>query len=144
MTELEDEQRLRLAALADVLIPGGAGLPSASAADVAGRWIDRTLAADPGLAVSVLAVVTGDVEDPHMHMKSVQHEDPVLFERFAFAVAGAYFMNPEVRRRFGYPGIAPLRLPAAPGEAEYYLEDDILAPVIERGPTHRLGDLTGS
>lgn len=113
-------------------------MPSASEAGVAGQWIDRTLAADTDLAISVLAVVDIRDDNPPAQLQTLRHEQPALFERFAFAVAGAYFMNPDVRRRFGYPGLAPLKLRAAPGEAEYYLEDDILGPVIQRGTTYRI------
>jgi hypothetical protein len=134
--ELADASRDRLAALADVLIPGGDGLPSAGDADVAGQWINRTLSANPDLVGAVTQVLAidgapGDVlEELRLH-----HRD--VFDSFAFAVSGAYFMNPAVRNALGYPGIAPRRMPAADGEAEYYLEDDILAPVVDRGPIYR-------
>jgi hypothetical protein len=134
--ELGDASRGPLGALADVLIPGGSGLPSASDADVAGQWINRTLTANPDLvgAVDQALAIEGAPAEVLAKLRS-QHPD--VFDRFAVAVAGAYFMNPAVRQALGYPGIAPRRLPAAEGEAEYYLEDDVLAPVINRGPVYR-------
>ncbi|MSW40886.1 MAG: hypothetical protein F2842_01595, partial [Actinobacteria bacterium] len=42
---LTPEQRTRLAQLADTLIAGGAGLPSASEAEVHSVWIDRVFTA---------------------------------------------------------------------------------------------------
>ncbi|MEV1289085.1 hypothetical protein [Micromonospora sp. NPDC049679] len=135
-TELGDASRARLAALADVLIPGGSGLPSASEADVAGQWINRALAANGDLAGAVTQVLaTPGAPDEVLSDLRLSHPD--VFERFAFAVAGAYFMNPAVRDALGYPGIAPRRLPAADGEAEYFLEDDVLAPVVDRGSIYR-------
>ncbi|GAA1786838.1 hypothetical protein HC028_26435 [Planosporangium flavigriseum] len=131
--ELGDASRARLAELADVLIPGGSGLPSASAADVAGQWINRVLAAHAGLAEAVAQVLA----IPGAPDEVLRNLDREAFETFAFAVAGAYFMNPTVRNALGYPGIAPRRMPSAEGEAEYYLEDGILNPVIERGPIYR-------
>ncbi|WP_459976179.1 hypothetical protein, partial [Nocardioides pyridinolyticus] len=64
-------------------------------------------------------------------------EDPVLFGSFAMAVAGAYLINPRVRRELGYPGPAPMKNPALPDEAESYLEDGILDVVVARGPIYR-------
>jgi hypothetical protein len=136
VSQLGDASRARLAALADVLIPGGDGLPSAGDADVAGQWIDRVLAANPDLVDVVAHVLTiaGAPEDVIANLR-LNHRD--VYDSFAFAVGGAYFMNPPVRRALGYPGTAPRRLPAADGEAEYYLEDNILSPVISRGPVYR-------
>ena len=134
--ELGDASRARLAALADVLLPGGSGLPSASDADVAGQWINRTLAANPDLADAVGQVLAAEGA-PGEVLEQLRVQNPDVFDAFAFAVSGAYFMNPAVRQALGYPGVAPRRMPAADGEAEYYLEDDILAPVIGRGPVYR-------
>lgn len=134
--DLPAESRTRLAALADVLIPGGSGLPSAGAADVGGQWINRVLAADPDLVEAVTRVLERSGA-PGEVLGELRAGEPALFERFAFAVAGAYFMNPGVRQALGYPGIAPRKVPAAEGEAEYYLEDDVLTPVLERGPIYR-------
>jgi hypothetical protein len=133
---LDDARRRCLAALADALIPGGSGLPSASAAEVPGQWIDRTLAARPELADAVLAVVDA-VPGPGAGLEWLRAQDRSLVERFTFAVSAAYFMNPQVRRALGYPGTAPRRLPAAADEAEYYLDDDVLGPVVARGHVFR-------
>jgi hypothetical protein len=133
---LDDAQRTCLAALADALIPGGSGLPSASAAEVHGQWIDRTLAARPELADAVLAVIDA-VPAPVAGVEWLAELDHSLADRFTFAVAGAYFMNPVVRRALGYPGTAPRPLLAAPDEAEFYLDDDVLGPVIARGHVFR-------
>src|ERR1700676_4229866 len=54
---LDAAQRERLARLANLLIPGGHGLPSASEAEVHQAWVDRTLAVRPDLADAVVRVV---------------------------------------------------------------------------------------
>ena len=46
---LDADARARLADLADVLIPAGINLPSASEADVHHEWIDRVLTVRPDL-----------------------------------------------------------------------------------------------
>jgi hypothetical protein len=132
-----DSWRQRLAAFADALIPGGAGLPSASAADVHQSWIDRTFDCRPDLTAMVMKVI-GGTADPADELKRLRQAEPDLFENFAFAIAGAYFMNPEVRQLVGYPGPAPLRKRPKPGEAEDYLRGGLLDPVIKRGPIYRI------
>lgn len=133
---LEDALRGRLAAFADLLITGGAGLPSASEANVQGKWIDRTIAARPDLAPTVQAVLAMPGE-PADVLAGLRREDHPTFHRFASTLAGAYLMNPRVRRLLGLPGAAPKPQPAYPDEADYYLADGILDPVIERGPIYR-------
>ena len=129
-------QRERLRVLADVLILGGAGLPSASEAAHFDDAVDRTLGARPDLLDVVLPMIMRPAE-PQAALDQLQDEDPGAFELFAYAVAAAYLMTPQVRRLLGYPGIAPRREPPHAGEAEYYLEDEILSPVIGRGPIYR-------
>ena len=53
----DPSQRAVLAGLADVLIPAGDGMPSASAAAVAGQGLDQVLAAVPSLGASLADVV---------------------------------------------------------------------------------------
>jgi hypothetical protein len=132
----DDAQRARLAELADCLIPGGAGLPAASAVDVHGAWIDRVLAARPDLATVVQEVLAGDGAGQEL-LDRVKADQPETFGHFAYAVAGAYLINPRIRRLLGYPAAAPARNPAMEGEAESYLEDGILDAVIDRGPIYR-------
>lgn len=135
-TPEEANWRQRLAAFADALISGGAGLPSASAANVHQSLIDRTLDCRPDLKEMIMGVI-GGAADPADELKRLRTTEPDLFENFASAIAGTYFMNPEVRRLLGYPGAAPLRKEPKAGEAEHYLRDGILDPVIQRGPIYR-------
>ena len=133
---LTEPQRTRLALLGDVLIAGGAGLPSASGAEVPTQWIDRVFAVRPDMHAAVLAVL--DLHgDPATVITALRTEDPDLFSLFAFAIAGAYLINPRIRRELGYPGPAPVKNPALPDEADAYLEDGILDVVINRGPIYR-------
>jgi hypothetical protein len=85
----------------------------------------------------VVREVLGLPGAPEAVLARVREQDPGRFTEFAFAVAGAYLINPRVRRDLGYPGPAPVKNPALPGEAEAYLEDGILDVVIDRGPIYR-------
>lgn len=133
---LTGEQRERLAALADLLIAGGAGLPSASGAEVPTQWIDRVMAVRADLDGAVRAVLELEGE-PEEVLAGLQVDSAALFSAFAMAVAGAYLINPRIRRELGYPGPAPVQNPALPDEAEAYLEDGILDVVVARGPIYR-------
>lgn len=134
---LADSEREALRAFADALIPGGAGLPSASEADVHGKWIDRTLRARPDLAEFVVTVV-GRGGEPEAELARLRGEDPSTFDGFTLAVSASYFMNPRVRRLLGYPGNAPKRKLAYPDEADFFLDGGkLLEPVVDRGPIYR-------
>jgi hypothetical protein len=133
---LKGKDRARLGALGDALIPGGAGLPSASAAGVHSKWIDRVLEIRPDLTDSLVAALSEEGE-PRVVLERLRSANAATFGMLTFVVSGAYFLNPEVRRLLGYPGRAPARHPAAAGEFEHYMEGDILEPVRERGPIYR-------
>lgn len=133
---LDDASRDRLAEYADVLISGGAGMPCASEANVHGEGIDRALAARPDL-VETVHVVLMRTGAPGPELERLRREDRAVFDRFAYVIAGAYLMNPCVRKLLGLSGSTPERKPADPDEADHYLSDGILDPVIERGPIYR-------
>ena len=135
-SSLDNASRARLALFADALIAGGAGIPSASGADVHTQWIDRVFTARPDMATTVREVLATTGE-PAVILATLRAEDPDRFSSFAFAIAGAYLINPRIRRELGYPGPIPVKNPALPDEADAYLEDGILDVVINRGPIYR-------
>lgn len=120
----------RLAALADVLIPAGDGMPSASEADPTGKWLERALAARPDLGGAVeRALAAGDP-------LALREGDPEAFAALGEIVSGAYYMNLKVRKRIGYPG--QKSNPPFPDEADYYLEGllpEREMPLPERAPS---------
>lgn len=131
---LDQGERELLSRLADVLIPAGAGMPSASQADVAGHWLDQVLAARPDLADGLNAVLGKAHErEPSATVNELQTNHAELFEVLAEVVAGAYFMNPDVRQAIDYHGQGPRPIdPRAD-----YMEDGLLESVIRRGPIYR-------
>jgi hypothetical protein len=128
--------RERLAALADALIPAGAGMPSATEAGAAGEWLDAVLAARPDLAVPLggLAAATAGM-DPAEAIAALPTRDPAAWAAFTTAVPAAYFMNPDVRDRLGYPG--QQAVPIDPDASPDYLEDGLLDSVKARAPVYR-------
>jgi hypothetical protein len=130
------EQRATLAALADVIVPGAEGMPSASEVKVHERWIDRAVSGRPDLEDELRrAVDVAAGRDPESELARLRDEEPATFEAIALLVTGAYYMVPRVRKLIGYPG--QKRTPAYPDEADYDLRDGLLDPVIARGPIHR-------
>ena len=128
--------RARLAALADALIPAADGMPSASEAGVAGEWLDAVLTAEPGFAGPLAAVLEhADVADPAGALKRIETTDPGGWGTLTTVVAGAYFLNPEIAQRVGYPGrrAIPIDADAEPDWAQ----DGLLDSVKSRGPIYR-------
>ena len=127
-------QRAVLAGLADVLIPAGDGMPSASAAGVAGQGLDQVLAAVPSLGASladVLARAKG--REAAEVVTSLARTDPAAYGILTEVVTAAYFMNPNVRQAVGYTGQGPTPLDPRVD----YMEDGLLESVIKRGPIYR-------
>ena len=126
--------RAVLAGLADVLIPAGDGMPSASAAGVAEDGLNQVLAAVPSLGASladVLARAKG--REAAEVVTSLARTDPAAYGILTEVVTAAYFMNPNVRQAVGYTGQGPTPLDPRVD----YMEDGLLESVIKRGPIYR-------
>lgn len=133
---MTSEQRAVLAALADALLPAADGMPAASEVDVPGKWMDRALRARPDLEPELLRVLDGGSQpDPENRLAQLRGDDPAALETLVLLVTGAYYMHPRVRKLIGYPG--QKATPEYPDEAEYYLSDGLLDPVLARGPIYR-------
>jgi hypothetical protein len=129
-------QRATLAGLADVLIPAGDGLPSAATAGAATRWLDEVLGALPEVDAPLAALLDHFADtEPGAAVLTLQTDDPSGFDLLCTVVAGAYFLNPEVRQAIGYPG--QQAVPIVPEVPLDYEQDGLLASVIGRGPIYR-------
>ena len=132
----DTEARARLAALADALIPAGDGMPSASEAGVAGEWLDAVVAAEPGFGPALASVLdAADVSDPAGELRRIETTDPAGWGTLTTVVAGAYFLNPEIAAKVGYPGRRAIPVDADPNPD--WLEDGLLDSVKARGPVYR-------
>ena len=126
------KDRELLASLADVLIPAGDGHPSASVADVGGTGLDQVLATCPEVSAGLQDVLrkVGDrtAAEAVAYLKA---NDAEAFGVLAEFAAGAYFLNPLVRKAIGYGGHTPRAIDPEPD----YL--DLLESVVRRGPIYR-------
>jgi hypothetical protein len=138
MPVFEPQYRATLAALADTLIPAGddQSLPSASQAGVAERFLDEVLTALPEAADPLAALLLSlRGQDPAAALARLQAENPAGFDLLTTVVAGAYFLNPDVRHKIGYPG--QQAIPIEVDDPPDYEQDGLLASVISRGPIYR-------
>ena len=113
-----------LDALADQLIPGEDGMPSASEAGATGRWLDAVLEARPDLRAPLANL------DPQESIAGLAERDPAGWTALTSAVVAAYFFNPEVCERIGYAG--QQAIPLGPPDHE-----ELLGSVVARGPVYR-------
>jgi hypothetical protein len=123
--------RETLAGLADVLIPAADGMPSASAAGATGALLDEVLRVRDDLREPLRALADeARGADPGREVERLRTQAPERFEALTTAVAGGYFMSPEVRDRLGYAGqqVKPL---------EDDFDAELLQPVIDRGTIFR-------
>jgi hypothetical protein len=131
---LRQAERELLARLADVLIPAADGMPSASEAGVAGPGLDAVLSSRPDLRDGLHELLRlADGQAPLPAVASLRSADPALFGLLGEIVAGAYFMNPQVRKAIQYDGQTPRPIDPEPD----YLQDGLLESVIGRGPIYR-------
>ena len=135
-TSLEDEHRATLARLGDELIPAADGMPSATAAGVAGQLLDEVLRVRPDFGPPLVAVLDRFASiDADVAIASLQASDPNGFFVLTEVVAGGYFLNPQVRDALGYSG--QQSLPIVGEDPPDYEQDGLLASVVARGPIYR-------
>ena len=133
-TPLTARERAVLAGLADVLIPAGGGMPSASEAGVAGEWLDAVLLARPDLVDPLRAILAATHGvTPAEAVERLR--DGGGFGVLAEIVPNAYYMNPDIRRRIGYPLQQPVPIePDADSDPE---AQALIASVRGRGTIYR-------
>ena len=126
--------RERLGALADVLVPAAAGMPSATGAGVHLEGLDRVLAARPDLEPVLVRVLAAAAGEPGDVLRRMQASDEAGFAALTLAVTGAYYTEPSVRRLIGYPGqqYQPELVTRAPDWDEAALDR-----VVARGAVYR-------
>ena len=129
-------QRRTLAGLADQLIPAEDDMPAASQAGVAGRGLDELLASRPDLADDLRSLLDAAAGvDPAEAIRLYQAApDGAAMAILSTVVPGAYYLDPDIRARIGYPGQQAIAIPDPSMDRE---DEALLRHVIERGPIHR-------
>jgi hypothetical protein len=135
-TRIGEEQRARLARLAEELIPEGEGMPSAGAADIAWGQLDKVLQVRPDLSGPLARALASEADSPaEAWLQDLERRDPGAHEAVVLAILGGYYLHPAVRERLGYPGQRGEELRS--DEYLEYVTEGLLDPVIERGAIYR-------
>jgi hypothetical protein len=129
-------ERAKLADLEVILIPAADGMPSARDAPGAGTWLDRALAVRSDLLPALRrAIAKAHGARSVQRIAAALSDDPKAMTALTVLVSGAYYMNPEVRTKLGYPGQEAR--PADPPGTPTFLSDGLLERVLERGALYR-------
>lgn len=136
---LTPAQRRRLRDLADLLLPEAHGMPSASAVGLHERGVDRVLDARPDLTEPLVNVLDEESElEPRVFVSRLREAAGEAWNILTLVVAGAYYMDADVRRRLNYPG--QLGWQIDPFEYVGWIDEGLLDPVIARGQAYRSVD----
>jgi hypothetical protein len=129
MSEIE-----ALCRLADHLIRNTQRLPAPSRVDGGPEWLRHVLTVRPDLVPAVRQVAARvSADDLGPVVADLRENDPELFLSVATVVAGAYYMNPVIRKLIGYPG----QEPTFASRTEDGFIDDLLGCVKARGQRYR-------
>lgn len=102
---LSGGERARLAALARVMIPGGAGQPGAADVQLHGAPVDEVLRIDPSRRDALRGFLALDgAADTLPDIEALALRDRDGFAALSIVLANAYFMHPVTRAAIGYPG----------------------------------------
>ena len=134
---LSPAARVALADLADALMPGGEGMPSASSVGTHQDLLDRVLAVRPQAAPSFVALAERLATDPGTgtpteRAQRLRQEHPADFSLLAGFLVGAYQLAEPVRAAIGYPGQGPSDVTFE--DETGYIAEGLLDPVLSRGP----------
>lgn len=128
------DDRILIRQLADMLIPEAEGMPSASSVGACDALLDRVVHLRADLAPAILAALRhARGLPPAEALETLRKAHLETWQAFTLAIAGAYYLAPEVRDLLGYTG--PERRPVDPSEPPDWAE--LLQPVIARGPIWR-------
>lgn len=133
---LSPAARATLGELADALIPGGEGMPSAAAIGTHEALVDRVLAVRPQAAPDLVALVERLATDPGPgtpteRAQRLRREQPADFGLLAGFIVGAYQLDERVRAAIGYPGQGPSDVSFE--DETGYIAQGLLDPVLGRG-----------
>lgn len=124
----EPEERERLAALADAIIPPGHGKPAPSEVGIGGVLLDRVVAARPDLVGALRRALQPGSGDVAARLQALGATDTEARDALELAVAGGYYMSAEVRALIGWPGDEPV--PVRPDAYPPYFEEGLLDHLI--------------
>lgn len=130
-----DEQHELLGRLADMVVPRGDGMPSATDVDVHTVGVERVAAMRPDLVAPVHRIIAGSTRSAPPDLAAFIDTYPDEFPAFAELVAGAFYLDPRVGEKLGYH--ARRALPLGDLDAQEGELAELVEPVVARGNTWR-------
>ena len=132
---LDQPARVRLAAIAELLIPAAHAMPSAAEILTDDR-LRFVLAARPDLAAPLAASLRAELgEDTTARLERLGREEPAELGALQLVIVAAYYTDPGVRELIGYPGQLAIEVKA--WQYPPYLEEGLIKAVLARGPVWR-------
>jgi hypothetical protein len=132
---LDPAERATFSAIADRLIPAAHGMPSAAEV-VNDDRLRFVLTARPDLVGplrTALRAALGD--DVGSRLDTLGRDDPTALGAVQLAIVAAYYTDPGVRERIGYPG--QMAIEVRSWEYPAYLEEGLIDAVLARGQVWR-------
>lgn len=130
-----DEQHELLGRLADMVVPRGDDMPSATDVDVHTVGVERVAAMRPDLVTPVNRIIEGSTQSAPPDLVALIADYPEEFPAFAELVAGAFYLDPRVGEKLGYH--ARKALPLGDLDAQELELATLVGPVVGRGNTWR-------
>jgi hypothetical protein len=132
---LDGARRATLATLADHLIPGAHGMPSAGGV-VGDTRLRFVLGVRPDLIEPLRAALRAELpDDPTARLAALELEEPEALAALALVIVGAYYTDKVVRERLGYSGQRAIQVQS--WKYPQYLEEGLIDEVLARGPIWR-------
>lgn len=133
---ITNRQRAVLEGVADLLIPAGDQMPCASDAGVGSGGLDTLLRSRPDLGDALRQVLDSIADHPPAQaLDWLRDADRVsAYNVVTDVVVGAYYLNPEILRRLGYPGQRKLAIAHHPLDLE---DEELVRSVSRRGSIYR-------
>ena len=130
----DDGERARLSDFADLLIPGTASRPTPSEVGIGGRLLDQVIEARPDLAEPLHRALFESALSSPERLDELAIDDQQARMALDLAIAGGYYMSPEVWTAIGYPGqVAQV---VTPDLYPDYVEEGLLESVLQMGQSN--------
>ena len=128
---LDAAQRTEFTRLADVLLPGGDGMPAASEVGIGAGLLDAVHDVRPDLAEAVARALaaTADNADVTKALAVLKLNDPEGYRALVATIAGGYYLSTDVRKRLDWHSEQgrEIAAPAYPQYVDEGLLDHLLA-----------------
>lgn len=132
-SRIDSADRELLRRIFDVLLPATAEMPAASRIGVADNVLDHLLHLRPELVPDLLRGIRLAREiDPTVAVTRLAETDAAAFKVLRTLALAGYYLDPEVRKRIGYPG--QQNLPPDLEDPPAYVANGMLDAVKARGP----------